>query len=77
VVSVQTPLTNDLAEQSLLNRPVLEGLLSGMPAKGPECSLEAMRRVLPELVKLGRYEQRAASRRNQAIRKIVELKDRG
>jgi hypothetical protein len=48
-----------------------------MPAKGPECSLEAMRRVLPELVKLGRYEQRAASRRNQAIRKIVELKDRG
>jgi hypothetical protein len=59
------------------NRPVPEDLLFGMPDKGPERSLEAMRRVLPELVKLGRYEQRAASRRNQAIRKIAELKGRG
>ena len=52
-------------------------MLSGMPDMGPERSLEAMWRVLPELVKLGRYEQRAASRRNQAIRKIAELKDCG
>jgi hypothetical protein len=58
-------------------RPVPEDLLSGMPDMGPERSLEAMWRVLPELVKLGRYEQRAASRRNQAIRKIAEWKDRG
>jgi hypothetical protein len=60
------------------NRPVAEDLLLAMPDKGPERSLEAMRRVLPELAKLGRYEQRAASRRNQAIRKIAKLKqDRG
>jgi hypothetical protein len=41
----------------------------------PERTLEAMRRVLPELTTLVRYEQRAAARRDRAIRQIAGLKE--
>jgi hypothetical protein len=43
-----------------------------MPTQEPQQSAEAMRRVLPELVRLDRYERRAASRRDQALRRLVE-----
>jgi hypothetical protein len=38
-----------------------------MPPHGPERSAEAVRRVLPELRKLDRYERRAAARRDRAV----------
>lgn len=43
-----------------------------MPTQEPERTAEAVRRALPELVKLDRYESRAVSRRNRAIREIVK-----
>ena len=46
-----------------------------MPTEEPERTAEALRRALPELVKLDRYETRAAARRDRAIRQIVK-KDR-
>ena len=45
-----------------------------MPAQEPERTAEAMRRALPELVKLSRYETRAVSRRDRAIRKITKIR---
>jgi hypothetical protein len=48
--------------------------LATMPVQGPERSAEAMRRMLPDLVKLQRYESRAVTRRDRAIRAIVKLK---
>jgi hypothetical protein len=41
--------------------------LATMPPHEPERSAEAVRRVLPELRKLDRYERRAAARRDRAI----------
>lgn len=43
-----------------------------MPTREPERTAEAVRRALPELVKLNRYESRAVSRRDRAIREIVK-----
>jgi hypothetical protein len=38
-----------------------------MPSQEPERSAEAIRRVLPKLRKLNRYERRAAARRDRAV----------
>ena len=46
-----------------------------MPTEEPERTAEAVRRALPELAKLDRYESRAVARRDRAIRQIVK-KDR-
>lgn len=43
-----------------------------MPANEPERTAEAVRRALPELVRLQRYERRAAARRDRAIRRFVQ-----
>jgi hypothetical protein len=45
-----------------------------MPTREPERTAEAVRRALPELVKLNRYQVRAASRRNRAIKEIFKIK---
>jgi hypothetical protein len=45
-----------------------------MPAQEPERTAEAVRRMLPELIKLNRYESRAVSRRDRAIREIVKIR---
>jgi hypothetical protein len=45
-----------------------------MPSSEPERSAEAVRRALPELLKLDRYERRATSRRDRAARQIVARK---
>jgi hypothetical protein len=45
--------------------------LPEMPAQEPERTAEAVRRILPELIRLHRYESRAVTRRDQAIRAIV------
>jgi hypothetical protein len=42
-----------------------------MPSQEPYRLAEAVRRVLPELRKLARYEHRAAMRRDQAVRALV------
>src|SRR5262245_38469810 len=44
-----------------------------MPSQEPDRSAEAIRRVLPELRKLDRYERRAAAQRDRAV---VDLCDR-
>jgi hypothetical protein len=46
--------------------------LATMPTEEPERTAEAVRRALPELAKLNRYESRAVSRRDRAIREIVK-----
>jgi hypothetical protein len=46
---------------------------STMPSAEPERLAEAVRRALPELLKLDRYERRAAIRRDRSLR---ETKDR-
>ena len=42
-----------------------------LPSQEPDRSAEAIRRVLPELRKLDRYEHRAAVRRDQAVRALA------
>jgi hypothetical protein len=55
-------------------QPQPDEVLGSMPAEGPEPTLEAMQRALPELVKLADYEKRAAARRDRAIRLLAGLK---
>jgi hypothetical protein len=43
-----------------------------MPAQEPERTAEAVRRVLPELIRLNRYESRAVSQRDRAIRELTK-----
>ncbi len=72
-----------LAEQIRYFRSILSGRappilpepidpLATMPTQEPERTAEAVRRALPELLKLNRYESRAVSRRDRAIRQIVK-----
>jgi hypothetical protein len=43
-----------------------------MPKTAPERTAEAVRRALPELIKLDRYERRAAVRRARSLRTFLE-----
>ena len=43
-----------------------------MPTTEPERSAEALRRALPQLMSLNRYERRAAARRAQAMHTLLE-----
>ena len=45
-----------------------------MPSSEPERSAEAVRRALPELLKLDRYERRATARRDRASREVLARK---
>jgi hypothetical protein len=45
--------------------------LPAMPSQEPQRTAEAVRRILPELCKLNRYESRAVTRRDRAIRAIM------
>ena len=51
--------------------PAVIDPLATMPKEEPYRSAEAARRLLPEFVRLLRYEHRAAGRRDQAIRKMI------
>ena len=44
-----------------------------LPPQEPDRSAEALRRALPELLKLDRYERRALSRRDRAVRQLNNL----
>jgi hypothetical protein len=54
--------------------PELIDPAESMPTLPSERTAEAVRRALPELVKLNRYQVRAASRRNRAIKEIIKVK---
>ena len=45
--------------------------LPAMPSQEPQRTAEAVRRALPDLLKLNRYESRAVTRRDRAIRAIA------
>lgn len=53
--------------------PPPEDVVGSMPAEGPERTLEAIRRAMPELERLTVYEKRAAARRDRAIRLLAGL----
>jgi hypothetical protein len=62
-----------IADGVTFSEPI--GSLATMPSQEPYRSGEAVRRVLPELRKLNRYERRAAMRRDRAVRDLwVEQK---
>ena len=44
-----------------------------MPSQEPDRSAEAMRRALPELLKLDRYERRASAMRDRAVYELVKV----
>jgi len=48
-----------------------------MPSPEPDRSTEGIRRALPELLKLDRYERRAVARRDQAVRGLVIGRGKG
>jgi hypothetical protein len=85
--SLQAPrVFGSLAEEMRYLKSILSGKtppilperiddpLATMPTQEPERTAEAVRRALPELVKLIRYESRAFSRRDRAIREIVKIR---
>jgi len=49
-------------------------LQPAMPTTDPERTAEAIQCALPELIKLERYERRAAARRARALRSFLEYK---
>ena len=49
--------------------------LSPMPDEEPARTAEAGRRALPDLVRLNRYERRAAARRDRAIRRLTQREE--
>ena len=69
------PLTIDKwLESGLAGPPTEPGSSNNPPERAPTSeparTSEAMRRILPELAKLARYERRAASARDRAIREL-------
>jgi hypothetical protein len=60
---------NALERGSFLPEPI--DALATMPSQEPDRSAEAVRRVLPDLRKLDRYERRAAARRDRAVLNLV------
>jgi len=55
-------------------RPILQPIdaLATMPSQEPDRSAEAVRRALPDLRKLERYERRSAARRDRAALDLVD-----
>ena len=49
--------------------------LPAMPTEEPARTTEAVRRALPDLLRLNRYERRAAARRDRAIRRLMQGED--
>jgi hypothetical protein len=79
------PLSSGAATRS---EPELSRLFSGdaslpdpidhsaaMPLQKPERLAEAVCRLLPELVRLDRYERRASARRDRAIRSLIKNRE--
>jgi hypothetical protein len=58
-----------IAGKAKLGEPI--DPLATLPSEEPKRSAEALRRALPELIRLDRYEGRAVGRRDNAIRRII------
>jgi len=56
----------DRGDSLIVSKPI--DALATMPSQEPDRSAEAIRRVLPDLRKLDRYERRAAAQRDRAVR---------
>jgi hypothetical protein len=61
-----------IAGKATLGEPI--DPLATLPSEEPERTAEALRRALPELIKLDRYEARAIGRRDNAIRRITRTR---
>jgi hypothetical protein len=48
--------------------------LPAMPTEEPARTMEAVRRALPDLIRLDRYESRAIARRDRAVRRLLAQK---
>jgi hypothetical protein len=59
---------------ALIERAAID-TLPPMPEEEPQRTAEAVRRVLPELIGLNRYERRAAARRDRAIRYLAQIEN--
>jgi hypothetical protein len=59
---------------ALIERAAIDPL-PPMPEEEAQRTAEAVRRALPELVRLTRYERRAAGRRERAIRRLTQSED--
>ena len=61
------------AKVALIERASAFGVAAAtMPSQEPDRSAEAVRRVLPELRQLDRYERRAAAQRERAVRNLYD-----
>jgi hypothetical protein len=69
-VSELIRLLNAFQRGRLINPKPIDASAT-MPSQEPDRSAEAVRRILPELCKLDRYERRAAARRDQAVLTFV------
>jgi hypothetical protein len=58
-------------ERGRVMLPAYRSPSTTMPSHEPERTTEGLRRALPELLRLDRYERRAAARRDRAVRDIV------
>jgi hypothetical protein len=63
-------LLKALERDGIVRSEPMDGPAS-MPCAEPERSAEAIRRALPELMKLDRYERRAAARRDRAVQVLL------
>jgi hypothetical protein len=73
----KAPASQRIREAKRFFRTVDRGELIGLeasalPTTEPERTTEAVRRALPELIKLDRYERRAAARRDRAMHTFAE-----
>ena len=65
------------AQEACHARPELSDL-SGPLREGEEQQfVDAVRHILPELIKINRYEKRAASRRDRALNELASMKKAG
>jgi hypothetical protein len=62
-----------LAGKAMLEEPV--DPLASLPLQEPQRSAEALRRALPSLLSLDRYEGRAISRRDRAIKQMIQSRE--
>ena len=69
-VSQMIPRLNAFQRGRLIDPKPIDASAT-MPPQEPDRSAEAIRRVLPELCKLERYERRAAARRDRAVVNFV------
>jgi hypothetical protein len=58
-----------IAGKAMLGEPI--DPLATLPSEEPERSAEAMRRAVPDLIRLDRYEGRAVRRRDHAIKRTI------